>query len=87
MFREGIRSPPGVHLHFRHLLPLAALLLLSVPLLAQGTVDSGPAGDPDAIIRGVQLQRRDIFDPNERSWFARVANQLHFQTRPAVIRR
>jgi hypothetical protein len=73
-------------LHFRHLVPLAALLL---PCMAhaQGTVDSGPVADPSAIIRGVQLQRRDIFDPNERSWFARLANQLHFQTRPAVIRR
>jgi hypothetical protein len=86
MFRDGTRSLSGVHLHFRHLLPLAALLL-AVPLQAQGTVDSSPAGDPDAIIRGVQLQRRDIFDPTERSWFARLANKLHFQTRPAVIRR
>jgi outer membrane protein assembly factor BamA len=39
------------------------------------------------IIRGVQLQRRDIFDPNERSWFARLTNGLHVVTRPAVIRR
>jgi hypothetical protein len=73
-------------LHFRHLLPPAALLL-PLTLHAQGTVDSGSVADPDAIIRGVQLQRRDIFDPNERSWLARMANHLHFQTRPAVIRR
>jgi hypothetical protein len=39
------------------------------------------------VIRRIQLQRRDIFDPNERSWFARLANRLHFQTRVAVIRR
>ena len=39
------------------------------------------------IVRGVQLERRDIFDPNEKSWFARLANKLHFQTQPAVIRR
>jgi hypothetical protein len=73
-------------LDFRRLLPLPALLL-PFTLHAQGTVDSGPVADPDAIIRGVQLQRRDIFDPNERSWLARMANRLHFQTRPAVIRR
>jgi outer membrane protein assembly factor BamA len=39
------------------------------------------------IVRGVQIERRDIFDPNEKSWFARLANKLHFQTQPAVIRR
>ena len=39
------------------------------------------------VIHRVQLVRRDIFDPNERSWFARLANKLHFQTQPAVIRR
>jgi outer membrane protein assembly factor BamA len=71
---------------FRHLLPLAALLLPPC-LKAQGSVDSVAAADPQLIIRGVQLQRRDIFDPNEKSWFARMANRLHFQTRPAVIRR
>jgi hypothetical protein len=86
MFRDFIRSLSGVHLHFRHVLPLAVLLLPST-LYAQGTVDSGPPADTDAIIRGVQLQRRDIFDPNERSWLARLANRLHFQTRPAIIRR
>jgi hypothetical protein len=73
-------------LHFRHLLPLAALLL-PFTLYAQATVDSAPVADSDAIIRGVQLQRRDIFDPNERSWLARMANRLHFRTRPAIIRR
>jgi hypothetical protein len=73
-------------LDFRRLLPLAALLL-PFTLHAQGTVDSGPVADPDAIIRGVQLQRSDIFDPSERSWLARMANRLHFRTRPAVIRR
>jgi surface antigen-like variable number repeat protein len=73
-------------LHVRHLLPLA-VLILPLTLQAQGTADSAPVADPNAIIRGVQLQRRDIFDPDERSWFARLANKLHFQTRPAVIRR
>ncbi len=39
------------------------------------------------IVRRVQIDRRDIFDPQEQSWFARLANKLHFQTQPAVIRR
>jgi hypothetical protein len=86
MFRHCIRSLSGVDLHFRHFLPLTAWLL-PFTLHAQGTVDSSPVGDPDAVVRGVQLQRSDIFDPNERSWFARLANQLHILTRPAVIRR
>jgi hypothetical protein len=72
-------------LHFCRIAPLLAVLFPFV-LHAQ-TVDSGTVVNPDAIIRGVQLQRRDIFDPNERSWLARIANRLHFQTRPAIIRR
>jgi hypothetical protein len=71
---------------FRHLLPLAAFLL-PIQLPAQTTADTGSMADTGLIIRGVQLQRRDIFDPNERSWFARLANSLHIRTRPAVIRR
>src|SRR3954470_8814839 len=55
----------GVHLRFRlhlqRLLPLAAVLL-PFTLRAQGDVDSAPVADPELIIRGVQLQRRDIFD-------------------------
>jgi hypothetical protein len=66
--------------------PLAALLF-PLRLGAQSTADSGSVADPALVIRGVQLQRRDIFDPQERSWLARIANKLHFQTRPAVIRR
>jgi hypothetical protein len=72
-------------LHFRHLLP-AALFLCPVFLAAQSSADTIPA-DPAMVIRRVHLIRRDIFDPNERSWFAQLGNRLHFQTRPAVIRR
>jgi hypothetical protein len=72
-------------LHLRHLLP-AALFLCPVHLAAQNTADSTPA-DPTLVIYRVQLVRRDIFDPNERSWFARLANHLHFQTQAPVIRR
>ena len=86
MFRHCASSLPGVHLHFWHLLLLAGLLL-PFPLQAQSTVDSAPVPDPNTIIRGVQLQRSEIFDPTERSWLARLANRLHFRTRPAVIRR
>jgi hypothetical protein len=39
------------------------------------------------IVREIRVERRDIFDPNEKSWFARLANKLHFQTQAAVIRR
>ncbi|MFL5401203.1 MAG: hypothetical protein ACJ8BF_00100 [Gemmatimonadales bacterium] len=73
-------------MRFRRL-PLLAALLAPVRLAAQGTVDSGLVSDSSLIVRGIQLQPRDIFDPNERSWLARLANQLHFQTRRAVIRR
>lgn len=68
-------------------LGLVVGLVLPLRLSAQGSVDSTPAPDPSLIIRGIQLQPRDIFDPNEKGWLARMANRLHFQTRRAVIRR
>ncbi len=68
----------------RRLLPFA-VLLLPLQLPAQSAVDTSTP-DPNLIIRGVRLERRDIFDPDERSWFARLANSLHIQTQPAVIR-
>lgn len=64
----------------------AALFLGPASLAAQTTADSTPA-DPALVIRRVQLVRRDIFDPSERGWVARMANKLHFQTQPPVIRR
>jgi hypothetical protein len=73
-------------LHLRKFLPLAAFLL-PIQLRAQTSPDSVPAADPSLVIWRVQLQPRDIFDPDERSWLARMANRLHFQTRPAVVRR
>jgi hypothetical protein len=73
-------------LQLRKFLPLAALLL-PIQLRAQNLPDSTPAVDSSLIIRRVELQPRDIFDPDERSWLARMANRLHFQTRPAVVRR
>ena len=69
----------------RHFLPIAAVLL-PLRLLAQTTSDTTRA-DPNMVVREVRLDRRDIFDPSERSWFARLANGLHIVTRPAVINR
>jgi hypothetical protein len=74
-------------LHFRFRLLLVAVLLGPLQLAAQSTADTAAPADSALIIRRVHLQRRDIFDPNERSWFARLANRLHFQTRAPVIRR
>jgi outer membrane protein assembly factor BamA len=65
---------------------LLAAVLVPLRLSAQATGDSLPP-DPNMIVRAVRLERRDIFDPSERSWFARLANGLHIVTRPAVINR
>jgi hypothetical protein len=77
---------PGVLLRFRHLLPVS-VLLCPVSLSAQTTTDSAAPVDSALVIRRVQLIRRDIFDPDERGWLARMANGLHIQTQAPVIRR
>jgi hypothetical protein len=71
----------------RLVLPLLVACLPAV-LSAQSAAetDSAQASAP-GVIRAIQLVRRDIFDPHERSWFARLANALHFETRPHTIRR
>ncbi len=71
-------------MRFRHLLPLA---LLVVPCRLAGQVLADSAGAGGDTLRAVELDRRDIFDPDERGWIARLGNALHFQTRPATIRR
>ena len=70
--------PPvnGVRLRFRHVLPL---LLVALPLRLAAQVDD--------TLRAVEIDRRDIFDPDERGFVARVGNALHIQTRAATIRR
>ena len=76
-------------MRFRYFLPLF-IPLLPARLGAQGTDATTPrqsASFPAPMVRAVELQRRDIFDPEERAWYARVANALHIQTRPHVIRR
>lgn len=39
------------------------------------------------MVHSVELQRSDIFDPEEQTWYARIANALHIQTRAKIIRR
>jgi hypothetical protein len=63
------------------------LLAAPLPLMAQGA-DSTPAAPADSsVVRAVVLERRDIFDPNETGFIARVGNALHIETRPVTIRR
>ena len=76
-------------MRLRRLIPLVILL---VPAGAgaqttRGSDEQGPVEAPGPTIRAVELQRRDIFDPDERSWYAKVANALHIQTRAHTIRR
>lgn len=76
-------------MRFRYLLPL---LVLTLPAGARAQEHEGSdageaAPSPAPTIRAIELQRRDIFDPDERSWYAKVANALHIQTRAATIRR
>src|SRR5258708_5907268 len=76
---------------------LSCLMLcgLSGRVVAQGASNADPAA-PQAsqtntasqMLRGVVLDRRDIFEPQEeKHWPARVANDLHIMTRAAVVRR
>jgi hypothetical protein len=72
-------------LRFRRFLPLV-ILCLPCPLSAQSPHDSGAAPASAApLVTAVELQRRDIFDPEEKAWYAKVANALHIQTRPQTI--
>ncbi len=71
----------GVRLLFRRAL---LLLLLVLPLRLAAQSSDTPPSDT---LRAVVLDRRDIFDPDERGFVARVGNALHIQTRPATIRR
>lgn len=73
-------------MRLRHVLPLL-VVCLPLRLFAQTAAESAAAGAPASVVRSVELQRRDIFDPDEQSWYARVANALHIQTRPHIIRR
>ncbi len=74
-------------MRFGHFLPLL-VVGLSFPLSAQSPSDSATASDSTStVLRGVELERRDIFDPDERGWVARLGNALHVETRAPTIRR
>lgn len=61
---------------------------LSISLSAQSPADTTAAADTAAtVLRGVELERHDIFDPEEHGLVARLGNALHVETRPSVIRR
>ena len=61
---------------------------LIFPLVAQVPADSAAAADTASpVIRRIELERRDIFDPDEHGFVARVGNALHIQTRAGTIRR
>jgi hypothetical protein len=78
----------GARLPVRLVLPLLLVCCPFVVLSAQSATDSGPMGPTDPVtIRAIRLERRDIFDPHEKGWLARVANALHFETRAPTIRR
>jgi hypothetical protein len=70
----------------RHALPLG-LLACPLPLFAQAADSAGAAPADSSIVRGVVIERRDIFDPEETGFIARLGNALHFETRLATIRR
>jgi outer membrane protein assembly factor BamA len=67
-------------------LPLIALAL-PFRLSAQAPAATSAAPTGDDTLRAVVLDRRDIFDPDEQGWIARVANALHVQTRASTVRR
>lgn len=77
----------GVRLPFRLVLPLLIACLPAVATAQSADVDSLPAVPDAAVIRAIRLERRDIFDPQERYWLARVANALHLETRARTVRR
>lgn len=66
---------------------VGVILGLARPLHAQNPADSAVADTSSTVIRAVELERRDIFDPDEHGWIARLGNALHIQTRPGTIRR
>lgn len=73
----------------------AAICCSSVPATAQDSVRAGAVPSfaeleaAGAVIGEVRINAQNIFDlddPEENSWLYRLANRLHIQTRPSVIR-
>ena len=66
---------------------LTACLVVTCAL-ALGDSSLAVAQAPRARVRGIVIQRDDVFDSLEaRFWAYRLANTLHMETRPHVIRR
>ena len=65
------------------------LLLGAAPLCAQSPRDSAPSDSAPPIIRGVVIDRRDIFEPEEAaaSSTIRFLNSIHTTTRRRVVAR
>jgi hypothetical protein len=67
--------------------------MFSVPALAVDTAPRALFGELEksgAVIGDIRVDARDIFDlddPHESALFYRIANQLHFVTRPQVVAR
>lgn len=73
----------------------AAICCSSVPATAQDSVRAGAVPSfaeleaAGAVIGEVRINAQNIFDlddPEENNWLYRLANRLHIQTRPSVIR-
>lgn len=73
----------------------AAICFSSVPATAQDSVRAGAVPSfaeleaAGAVIGEVRINAQNIFDlddPEENNWLYRLANRLHIQTRPSVIR-
>jgi len=74
-----------------HTLAAAVLLFAAgIPGLAQDAIPSfAELEAAGAVIGEVRIAGQDIFnleDPQENRWYHRLANGLHMQTRPSVIR-
>jgi hypothetical protein len=46
-----------------------------------------PPHSDSTVVRAVELERRDVFDPSETGFSPRLANALHIQTRAVTVRR
>ena len=73
----------------------AAICCSSVPAIAEDSVRAGAVPSfaeleaAGAVIGEVRINSQNIFDlddPKENNWLFRLANWLHIQTRPSVIR-
>ena len=72
----------------RWFLGAAFAALTPLPAAPQALSQTAPAVDSAQHIRGIEIQRHNIFSPSEaRGFIPRLANSLHVTTRPGVVRR